>query len=130
MLGDFNLPNLDIDTRTPVSNAFSCVEFYNIFQDFSLSHIVELATHISGNRLDLILTTTPEMFFNTFTEPGAYPTDHHLIIVCLSNVWVSHKNPRTVFSYKRANWTGLKQYLATANLIDIINQQWHDVSAA
>jgi hypothetical protein len=130
VLGDFNLPNLDIVTNLPSSTVHSCDLFYNIFQEYSLQHKVKCSTHQYGNRLDLILCSCPEKISQISTEHDIYPSDHSLINFCLEDAVRVTKLPRSVFNYKKADWTGLKQSLLIANLDSIIYENWDNVSDA
>jgi hypothetical protein len=121
LMGDFNLPNLDINTGIPTSPTHSCELFYDIFQDFGLVHVLESPTHKLGNRLDLIVTTCPELFSNITIEADSYPSDHFLIKFSLDSVISCKKATRYVFNFKKANWQGVKQYLRSIDFDGIIN---------
>lgn len=95
-----------------------------------MSHLVNFATHRLGNRLDLILSSDPEFFSNIYPEEDQFPSDHFLINFSLSPPEGTHKPPRTVFNYKRANWTEFKRALLDSNLVNIIEQNADNVSLA
>ena len=78
VMGDFNLPDLDITTGIPTGNHNNATDFYNTFQEFDLEHKVTCPTHILGNRLDLILSNSPEKISNVYTEE-IFTSDHSVI---------------------------------------------------
>ena len=80
VMGDFNLPHLDILLNTPLNRSLLCNEYYNAFLNLGLTHHINLQTHISGNRLDLLLSPTPELTYDVISEQDAYPSDHFLIL--------------------------------------------------
>lgn len=130
VMGDFNLPNLDMTTGLPTNASFACYDFYDVFQDFNLSHLVDFPSHKQGNRLDLILSTHPEFFFNIDAEEDAFPSDHFLINFTMDFKATLDKAPRSVFNYKKADWDGLRTALRAANLQELINTRIDNVSLA
>ena len=130
VLGDFNLPNLDIETNLPINSSSLCNEYYNTFLNFDLTHKVNFPTHTSGNRLDLLITSAPELVCNVFAEQDAYPSDHFPIFFSLDIRTEFHKTPRSVYNYKSAKWLELKRALLEANLQEIIQTRTHDISEA
>ena len=130
LLGDFNLPNLDLVTGLPFNNNFYSPEFHDCFLRYNLSHLVDFPTHRLGNRLDLILSSVPESFSDIFSEENTFPSDHFLINFSLSSPEILHKPPRSVFNYKKANWLDLKRALLDADLDSIIEQHSGNVSDA
>ena len=109
VLGDFNLPNLDLATDVPVSQAHSSELFYDIFLEFDLTHMVNCPTHNLGNRLDLILTTAPEKVSNIYTEEETFVSDRFLINFSVTSPCVNQKTPRFVLNYKKPTGMVSKQ---------------------
>lgn len=130
LLGDFNLPNIDPITDTPTSNAFCAHAFYDLFCDFNLVHCVHEPTHRLGNRLDLLLSNTPEKFSNISTEDDIFSSDHFLVnfTMIISPSILFSKCNRSVFNYKRADWMNLKAGLRELDLISLM--RGHNASEA
>ena len=59
VMGDFNLPDFDLNLNVPLTDNNNYWYYYDIFQEFCLKHIIMCSTHQNGNRLDLILSTSP-----------------------------------------------------------------------
>ena len=61
ILGDFNGPDVDWNVLHSTSHS-------SLFCDFvfchSLSQLVSSPTHVKGNNLDLVFTTSPQFIFN------------------------------------------------------------------
>lgn len=77
LVGDFNLPGInwkEMGGRTKLEN-----EFLDFIVDMGLTQHVEEATHKKGNILDLVLSSEPDLAFNTTV--GA-PISDHLIVSC------------------------------------------------
>ena len=47
--------------------------YYDIFHEFCLKHIVMCSTHQNGNRLDLILSTSPHLITDIDVEQDLFP---------------------------------------------------------
>ena len=130
LMGDFNLPNLDITTGLPLNSGGVCTQFYEVFNDFDLVHCIKEPTHRLGNRLDLILSSPEDLITSTFVEEGSFPSDHFLINFSRKAKYDKRKINRTVFNFKKANWQGLKQALRDSNLSEIIRENNNNVSNA
>jgi hypothetical protein len=130
MMGDFNLPNLDLETGLPLSSNYCSEDFYSIFLDFDLEHAVTCPTHRQGNRLDLILSSPPGVTVCSSVEENAYPSDHSVINFILNYRIQTSYLTRTVFNFKKANWEGLRKAILNANLLEIIQQHRDNISTA
>jgi hypothetical protein len=75
--GDFNLPKIDWEVRSPKGQA---KELQEAAKDRSMEQLVTFATHISGNTLDLVLTDMPERVPEV-TEDGRLGKSDHVIIM-------------------------------------------------
>jgi hypothetical protein len=131
LMGDFNIPNLDANTDVPNSNMNACHEFYELFCDFNFTHSVNSPTHIQGNRLDLLLSNSPERIINVYVEEDSFPSDHFLINFSLDTmIKLTPEPPRSVFNYKRADWAGLRDALRQSNLTEIVNHNQNSINNA
>ena len=130
VLGDFNLPNLDMQTGIPLSPTFDAIYYYEIFQEFSLSHKINFPTHHLGNRLDLIVSSEPETITDVYPEEDVFSSDHFIINFTLTYPCKVKQSSRSVFNFKKANWQGLKEELRQSDLNGIINSNVHNISLA
>ena len=130
-MGDFNLPNLDTESGLPLDNSSVCEMYYNIFQDFSLLHLIHVPTHRNGNTLDFILSNEPDLFGNISVEKDIFPSDHYLINF---NIHVTLLQPekvsRIVYNYRKADWIGLRSAISNSNLGEILRTYSSDISQA
>ncbi len=117
LMGDLNLPNINTVSGLPTNNNNNSELFYNIFQEFGLTHKIHAPTHNSGNTLDFILTTFPDKFKKINTEISPIESDHLMINFTIN---IEHKlpnlPPRQVFNYKKAKWSDLKSDITNSNL--------------
>ena len=111
VMGDFNLPKVDIQSDQPTSNQFSCELFYNIFLEFDLMYKVTFPIHSLSNSLDLILTTSPELINNVFAESDVYHSDHSSIIFSFACPTPKLYSPRLVNNYKSVDWMLLRDLI-------------------
>jgi hypothetical protein len=121
LMGDFNLPNLDPESDTPTSPDNCCFDYYETFRDYNLSHVINFPTHRGGNRLDLILSTTPDKLSNISCEEDLFSSDHHLINFSLDFPSSLIKSIRTVYNYKKADWQGLKAAIIASDLNSLLD---------
>ena len=123
LMGDLNLPNINTNTGLPSNNNFNSELFYNVFQEFGLTHKMHAPTHKNGNTLDFILTTFPDKFTKVYSEVSSIESDHLMINFTLN---IEHKlpnaPPRYVPNYNRANWADLKSDILNSNLISFIQE--------
>jgi len=68
--GDFNRP--DINWSTPSATSQAPNLFSDLVYDLNLSELVDFATHIHCNLLDLILTNIEESIHNVQIYPHNY----------------------------------------------------------
>ena len=131
VMGDFNLPNLDIVTGLPRNNEHNCLNFYECFHDHGLMHLVNDPTHQSGNRLDLLMASCPELFQNISVEKYLFSSDHYLINFSIkTDRKPDDKVPRKVYNYKKADWNGLRNEIQNSHLCDLIYSCGNDINAA
>ena len=118
ILGDFNYPDINwysLVGQSNVSNAF-CDFVYK----YNLSQLVKFPTHIKGNTLDLVLTTSPHLVSNPshcdLSSYNGLNSDHFLLSFALhiSNTISRPKANGSKFvpkhSYKM-DYEGLTTYL-------------------
>ena len=78
LIGDFNLP--DIDWRGGTAKGRSR-EFLDAMEDSHMSQMVDFATHIKGNILDLVITNSPERITEVYEAGRLGKSDHAMIMV-------------------------------------------------
>ena len=64
VMGDFNLPDFDLNLNVPLTDNNSYWYYYDIFQEFCLKHLIRCSTYQNDNRLDFILSTSPHLMLN------------------------------------------------------------------
>ena len=69
LLGDFNLPNMDLDTMTGSIPQFT--DFCDFLLELNLEQLVTTPTNIAGNILDVILMNT-----------ATIKLSHHFLVDC------------------------------------------------
>ena len=115
--GDFNLPSIEwghwgdeVKTRDPPSYGREInSRFIDVCDELGLTQVVRDPTR-ENNILDLMLVTSPDRCVDIQVNPGI--SDHDA--VCLTyegRVKINKKKPRTVFLFKRADMSSLKEDL-------------------
>ena len=117
ILGDFNFPDIDWDTLPGRSH------HSDLFRDqvykFNLSHCVSSPTHVMGNILDIVLTSTSDLVSNLLVHNGTshvshLPSDHSKITFSIP-IYAHPANiksqPHYLLDYSKTDWTGLTKYL-------------------
>ena len=80
LLGDFNFTDINWDSLD--GSAPPSIRFCDIIFDLNLTQLINQPTHIAGNILDLILTSSPDSIFNLHIHnnlPVPIPSDHYII---------------------------------------------------
>ena len=113
LLGDFNAPDINRSTVS-ASSDFSSNLCDLIFQ-FNCVQQLDLSTHIHGNILDLIITTS----VNTVSDINltqefnqVIKSDHHLISfkLCITySTPITSKDPVYIFDYHKGDYDGLNK---------------------
>ena len=73
------------------------------------------STHQNGNRLDLILSTSPHLITNIDVEQDLFSSDHYFI-----NFSIKASGLKNNKLTRNVDWTKVKVYLTNADLIDIV----------
>ena len=108
LVGDFNLPKVDWQTRTPMPDC-KCPTFYRecleVFDDCLLEQVVAQPTR-GNHSLDLFFTSNPTLVDEVFILPGL--SDHDIVQVNV-NVRPSQNKqvPRNIPLYKKADYERL-----------------------
>ena len=140
--GDFNLPELDWseDMSVPINNGGRADHnvFCDLMGDNFLQQFISGPTHISGNKLDLLLSNWPEVIENVSTfhpRDGRFPSDHYVITFTIKLRFKRSKgSTRQVFDFKNGNLDALRESLsrtpfqiAASEDIDEYWSNWKDL---
>ena len=118
--GDFNLPELDWseDMSAPINNGGRADHnvFCDLMGDNFLQQFISGPTHISGNKLDLLLSNGPEVIENVSTfhpRDGRFPSDHYVITFTIKLRFKRSKGTtRQMFDFKNGNLDALRESLS------------------
>ena len=112
-VGDFNLPDVQWDTLSSTSST-SCA-FCDFVFDHSLTQLINHPTHVQGNILDLVLSSSIDCVasLTVANDNNWIATDHFTVTFQLSQQ--THLTPTTtpkyVFDYPKANYDSILSYL-------------------
>ena len=114
MTGDFNCHHREwLSSKSPTDAEGRAA--YEFCCTHDLSQIVDGPTHQSGNRLELIITDSPNMISTTAIDHNIGTSDHYLVQALLEASPLSETPPpRQVWLYNKADWDGLRNKLAAA----------------
>ena len=140
--GDFSLPELNWseDMSAPIHNGGRADHnvFCELMGDNFLQQFISSPTHISGNKLDLLLFNWPEVIENVSTfhpRDGRFPSDHYVITFTIKLRFKRSKgSTRQVFDFKNGNLNALRESLsripfqiAASKDIDEYWSNWKDL---
>ena len=129
LIGDFNLPGVSW-CPTVFSTNYIEKAFIDSFAENRLIQCINLPTHLRGNILDLLLTTSANFINNlTVHKNSMCKSDHYLISFSLK-LKVKRRNhlKRKCFDFKRANWESIKNELSRVNWNSILDSKEPDES--
>ena len=115
LLGDFNAPDINWSTLSASSN-FSSNLCGLIFQ-FNYVQQLNHPTHIHGNILDLIITSSADTISDinlTQEFDQVIKSDHHLISFKLHQTYstpITSRDPVYIFDYHKGDYEGLNDFL-------------------
>ena len=117
--GDFNLPQINWVTVTPLHNDKLTVEFLNCVLSNNLEQLVVFPTR-EKNVLDLILCKNFEYLLRTFPEAQLVPSDNGCLKLVVDVKTTNIKSNNTVnkpssFNFNLANYDHINSYLANIN---------------
>ena len=109
--GDYNFPDIDWDTWNTTNPRTASVHrsFLQFLLENSLSQLVNVVTRpISNSKLDLIVTTNPQLISSIEAKPGI--SDHNIVIFDINmKPKLQFKPPRKIFTFQRADVEDLKR---------------------
>jgi hypothetical protein len=77
VVGDFNLPEINWETKTSGARGRPVLE---AAMDQQLTQLIDFATHIKGNTLDLLLVNCPERILSVSAAGRLGKSDHEIIL--------------------------------------------------
>jgi endonuclease/exonuclease/phosphatase family metal-dependent hydrolase len=101
MIGDFNMPGVDWETGHCRANERQVVE---AMEDKFMVQLVDFATHVKGNILDLVVTNMPERILEVREEGRLGKSDHSILVVELSVGKGEDKREEVRYDWKGADW--------------------------
>ena len=121
ILGDFNGPDVDWNVLHSTSHS-------SLFCDFvfchSLSQLVSSPTHVKGNILDLVLTTSPQFIFNlSVLNTDFHYSDHFPVTFDLALLFVQHSKSvlPEILDYSKADYDGMNICLLEYDYSDLLS---------
>jgi len=108
LFGDFNLPGIDWSGGTATGRA---AEFMEAADDALMDQLVEFATQVSGNTLDLVITNAPERITEVSEEGRLGSSDHTMIKVKINQAW-QQETVKEIRNWRRADWKAMRTDMA------------------
>ena len=117
--GDFNIHcnNLSDSQAT---------QFLSLLDDFNLIQHVNFPTHIDGNTLDLLITSTSYPPTSVSCLPGT-PSDHYAILSTFNTPLPPAPKPATR-SFRRINSINIPDFISDLSTSDLISAPPHDLA--
>ena len=109
IIGDFNFPGVKWDSGWCDSRGRP---FYDACSDVFLTQHVEGATHLSGNTLDLVLSSDPSLVRGVEMIGRIGASDHETLLVDISLDVLTRHVPSTMRNFNRANFGGMRRDLS------------------
>ena len=122
LLDDFNFKDINWDSLN--GTAPLSVKFCDIIFELNLTQLINQPTHIAGNILDLVLTSSPDSIFNLHIHdnlPLPIPSDHyvisHLTYLAISPVPGKSKSQIHFLNFSKGDYKGPCQFLSTVDFL-------------
>ena len=135
ILGDFNFSKIDwnnpnstfvgksfnLDSDNP-SSATLRHAFVNFLYAHNLTQMVTFPTQVSGNTLDLLITSTPQnIIYVDQKQPFALTCDHNMIEFKLHQTFSLNVKTPTKRNFYRGNYDDINEFLSGVDWISIFN---------
>ena len=115
IVGDFNLPSINWSHVEQLSISSKEMTFVDGCDSNGLVQLVNFPTHSSGNTLDLLLVSNPELVDRLFHADPSVPSDHHVIGFDLIYNTTPYFPPRTPLNFRKMNCIAIAEYLDAVN---------------
>jgi hypothetical protein len=129
LIGDFNLPEIRWDSDESGARGRPVLE---AARDHQLDQMVNFATHIKGNVLDLVLVNCPEQILTVNGTGRLGKSDHEMITVeiMINEQKCQNENGPVILNWKRADYTGMREFLYnyrwSLGTDSSVNEDWNE----
>ena len=106
MVGDFNFPGIRWGTGGSDKKSRA---FYDVILEKCLTQHVETPTHISGNVLDLVISSEDDLVQSVSMEGRLGKSDHEMIAVKIGLETVITQKSEYTRNYRKANYTEMRE---------------------
>ena len=108
VIGDFNLPGICWTNYTADAKGRRLLE---TVEEAGLDQLVEFATHIKGNKLDLVITNCGDKVIAVEEAGRLGRSDHSMLVVEIDIEPSKSDGIKTWRAWRRADWEGMKNLL-------------------
>jgi hypothetical protein len=110
VVGDFNLPEISWETELSGARGRPVLE---AAMDQQLAQLINFATHVKGNTLDLLLVNCPERILSVNTAGRLGKSDHEIILfeAVVTKIGSQKKECNERLNWKRATYEEIKEFL-------------------
>jgi hypothetical protein len=108
VVGDFNLPEVDWDGEQSGARGRPVLEAVMSNQ---LSQLVNFATHIKGNLLDLVITNCPHKILSVQESGRLGRSDHEMIKLEILNNEQEKRIPKKFLDWKKCDYNAMREFL-------------------
>ena len=123
VVGDLNLNKIDWNSPDECKDNVES-SFYKLFNDLDLTQIINKPTHVKGNILDLVLTSSLNNIINSSVAEQNFVcnSDHFAITFEIkAKVKRINKNACYIYNYKNVNWESLNLEFSKVNWLSILS---------
>ena len=117
IVGDLNLSKINWSKPEDCKDTVES-SFHKLFGDLDLSQVIDKPTHIKGNTLDLVLTSSPINIKNISVgdQNSVCSSDHFAITFEIkAKVKRIHKSARYIYNFKNVNWEAINSEFSKVN---------------
>ena len=109
IVGDFNYPGINWSAGSADARGR---QFYEACADAFLTQHVEGATHLSGNTLDLVLSSNPSMIRDVRWMGRLGGSDHEMMLVDIQVHTLKRKGPGMMRDFNRADYSNMRKQMS------------------
>jgi hypothetical protein len=108
VIGDYNLPGINWEDGSSDSKGRPVLE---TAAEHGLHQMVDFATHIKGNRLDLILTNCPEKVLDVSDEGRLGRSDHVIMLLKIAKSVEVKNSKKEIICWKKGRYENINRNL-------------------
>ena len=121
LLGDFNFPDINWNSCTPVVASNPESDFLQLMDMFLLSQINDVPSNKQNHMLDLMFINSDGLVTNVSNTESDYDTDHAVLYFEMHLNFPKIKgSKREVYNYKKTDFNKLSLLLNESSLLDVI----------